>query len=194
VASVFDVKVDWVSPGEESAVRTNQGVYVGAAMESFKVFTVPGTDEKVVCLTAKTGERLFMVMGEPPQDELQLMKNVRQLSASLHPEIKAVSRLLFPKIALDRNEDISWLCGLSTLDADGGENVIAQALQQTKFKLDHLGAHVESTAAMEVSRGFNMSPSIIIHRPFYVWLERDGLNLPLFAAYLDTDVWSPAAR
>lgn len=194
VASVLDVSVDWKIPGKETLVGTKDGNYVGAKMEHFDVFTAPTTNEKVVCLVAKTGERLFLVMGEPPQDELQLMKHVRQLSASLRPDRERYSNLFFPKVALDRNEDISWLCGLSTLDEHKGENIIAQALQQTKFRLDHLGAHVESAAAMAVKRVFDTNPSIIINRPFYVWLERDGLSLPLFAAYLDTDVWTPVTR
>jgi hypothetical protein len=72
-----------------------------------------------------------------------------------------------------------------------GSYRIKQAKQQTKFKMNHIGAKAESAAAF----GFAFEccsmpkPDLVIDKPFYAWMTRKGLDVPYFAGYIDTSDW-----
>jgi hypothetical protein len=42
---------------------------------------------------------------------------------------------------------------------------------------------------MTVARGISFNRPHIIDRPFLLWIKRNGLEFPLFAALLCEDVW-----
>lgn len=193
-ASILDVAVKWLHPGTESTLNTRDGGSFSAAeMKTCEVFTSPTTTERVVRFTTETGERMYLVMGDAPASELKLMESVIECRKNLTPYRRTVEKAVFPLVELDRQEDISWLVNLETTTELGLGYYISQALQQTKFHMDQFGARVQSAAAL-ACRSLSLKETIVINRPFYVWLERDGLSLPLFAAYLDTDVWTPVTR
>ncbi len=189
VASILDILVNWVYPGEKTTLFCSDGhPYHGAKMEdNVKFFSILDSKEIVAQLTAKTGEKLFMFMGNPPKDMLDLFAKVSLIRSKMNPNF-SFTELVFPCVELDREGDISWLIGMHTTATNGLPYEIAQAIQQTKFHLDEKGAHVKSAAA-ETLRAMSLSKKLEINRPFYVWMEQDGLNIPFFAAYLDNDVW-----
>ncbi|NQT49413.1 hypothetical protein HQ571_01825 [Candidatus Kuenenbacteria bacterium] len=191
VASILDVLVDWFRPGEEHTMHTDSGIYTGAKLKSgFRLCNLPGHENKVVELQTKTGEKVYLMMGDAPESELVMMKQVQEWTGQLVTSQDHASELVFPAVKLDREEDISWLIKMRTASANGDPYYISEAVQQTKFRLDHLGAHVRSAAAMAM-RCLGFSTIYTINQPFYCWMMRDGLELPLFSAYLDRDVWTP---
>jgi serine protease inhibitor len=96
-------------------------------------------------------------------------------------------------IDLNETVDIGWLKEMLTVDEIGDSWKISQALQQTKFKMNETGAHVKSAVAIGVMRcvSFGRPPELhlVIDKPFLLWIAREGTSLPIFAAYLDEDVW-----
>ena len=87
----------------------------------------------------------------------------------------------------------SWLIGMRTTMGEGHqEAVISQALQQTKFKMNQLGARVKSAVAIGISKtsaSIEILEPIIINKPFFLWIERPGLSFPLMYAYIDEANW-----
>ncbi len=105
---------------------------------------------------------------------------------------KSYHKLTLPMISLDQENDISWLCGMSTKSVSGEDFSIAQALQQNKLKMNQFGVRAQSDVAVAIMRTCFVTPltELIVNSPFFMWLERPGMNRPLFAAYLDYDAWS----
>ena len=86
--------------------------------------------------------------------------------------------------------DISWLQGLNTTDQKNLPWNISQAMQQTKFKMNCQGARVKSAVAIAVRMCASVMPNIYtIDKPFLLWIEREGLDIPIMYAYLDKDTW-----
>lgn len=107
----------------------------------------------------------------------------------LHDEYGGVT---FPMVSYDQQVDISWLRNLNTTGDDELPAIIAQALQQTRFRMNDIGARVESAVALGMTRSMRIEdpkPELIINEPFLCWIRRPNCRLPLFVGYFDTDSW-----
>ncbi|MDO8599294.1 MAG: serpin family protein [bacterium] len=107
----------------------------------------------------------------------------------VHDEYDGVT---FPMVSYDQQVDISWLRGLHTTGDDELPAIIVQALQQTRFRMNDVGARAESAVAFGMTRSMSMErpkPELIINEPFLCWIRRPNCRLPLFVGYFDTDSW-----
>jgi len=96
----------------------------------------------------------------------------------------------FPMIDLDVKPDISWIKGLRI----GVDYWVDQAIQQTKFRMNEFGARAQSAVGMTLRcKGAGPGPHVI-DRPFLLWIQRDGMQFPLFAAVLCEDSWKEPAK
>lgn len=102
--------------------------------------------------------------------------------------------LVFPMVDLDMRPDISWLIGMDTEGDDGLPGIILQAVQQTRYAMDTVGAKVENAAAVGLARGVVPLADHVIDRPFLAIVRRPGLTQPLFAGYIATDCWRKPDR
>lgn len=68
---------------------------------------------------------------------------------------------------------------------------IRQALQETRFQMNEKGARAQSAVAIEICVKCiqQPTPTFDITEPFYIWIERPGMSVPLFAAYVDQVDW-----
>ena len=69
--------------------------------------------------------------------------------------------VLFPMVDYDEHVDISWLIGMRTFDVSNSEFGISQALQQTKFKMNQLGARVKSAVAFGIRALGAVAPIVL---------------------------------
>lgn len=114
--------------------------------------------------------------------------------------------LRIPMINLDIVEDISWMQGMQYWKP--GERIkedlifmtlwkqvrpeckgsVGQITQRIKFKMTEEGEY-EARAQASDENGYYRILSIgSIHPPFYLWVEREGLSMPVFAACISADV------
>ena len=103
-----------------------------------------------------------------------------------NPANETQRRFLADFFAACRGEVERIPCG-----EDGLPGIIAQASQQTKLKMNEIGARVESVVAIAIVLGGMDAPEPdhVINRPFLIWFERDGLSRPLFAGHITPDDW-----
>jgi hypothetical protein len=120
----------------------------------------------------------------------------RELSRTARHGAAAFGGLRFPMVDLNQQVDINWLKKMSTY-ALGETWEISQAKQQTKLRMNHLGARAQSAVAiggmMITSVRPPDPPDLVIDRPFMVWFERAGLNRPLFSGHITPDDWKEPA-
>ena len=96
--------------------------------------------------------------------------------------------VIFPMVHYDQHEDISFLKGMRI---EGTGHYVAEAVQQTRFRMNEFGARAESAVAMtkRLCASSEERKPYVLDRPFILWIERGGIGIPIFMAVFAEDVW-----
>ena len=187
VASILDILMKWLNEGKKSEIRGTDKNYPGVMLkEGVNIYHMAAIHPyPVVRIATQEGDSVCMSMVDDiPSGKEGLFLKVAELE-----KVKANSHnykgVKFPMVDLDDKPDISWICGMGV----GSGFFVETAMQQTKFRMNEIGARVQSAAAMTLSRSISSTGPHIIDRPFLLWIKREGLEFPLFAALLCEDVW-----
>lgn len=195
VVSILDVMIKWLTKGEKSTIKVDGKHYDAVTLNSGIVYLSPNYPYPLLCILAQGGDSVWMTIADEPSEGFALLKKIENIKQNIQAEY--YDDATFPMIDYDQENDISWLLGLKLLNTYR----IAQALQQTKFKMNEEGAHVKSAVALGIERCCisKVSKHLVIDKPFYLWIERldpkcdptieKSLPLPIFAGYFDTDCW-----
>jgi hypothetical protein len=111
-----------------------------------------------------------------------------------YPSLHRYNALELPMINYHEKPSIEWLLRLKFPP----NREIAQALQEVIFKMNETGAQSKAAVAIEICETMSMYPSpppppkepLIVNQPFLLWIERPGMPLPIFAAYLEQKYWA----
>ncbi len=199
VASVLSLALEWLERGVEVPVFDLQGRrYPGVKIKGKGVefFANPEHDHPIVALKTKTGDEVLLtVAGSPvPIPQAALADFAKAITSHLGHYPGHIEEVCFPMVDLDQLVDISWLLGLSTTDESGMPWRINEALQQTKFRMNEVGAKVESAVAVGMRyTSFRPNMPYVIDQPFVAIVRRPSLKEPIFVGYIDTDVWKKPA-
>lgn len=191
-ASVMDVLVKWLHPGTSTnLVAADQQTYSAARLKRGVQLGISSISRTPVAYidTQHPDYRVgFTVPTAPISDAFDLVDFVEDIrKARLHPDFQHQG-LVFPKVSLDQRVNIDWIKRMNTTGEDGLPAIITQALQQTKYRMNEIGARAESAVALGVTRGMSPAP-LVIDRPFVCWMEKAGISLPLFAGYINYADW-----
>ena len=194
-ASMLDVAVQWLTAGIVREVRLmTGGVVPGVVLkEGVSVFHSRRLGA-VARIETKNGDTVGISRQVDVPTGLHLADYVRARASDDVRRISDYEGVHFPMVDLDQQPDISWLVNMETLGDDGFPYFVAQALQQTKFKMNQFGARVKSAAAIGVYRSSvqRSKPPLVIDGPFLVWIERPGLSRPFFVGFItDEDMKDP---
>ncbi len=200
VASVLKLAMEWLVKGEATTIHK----YGHSGMDQFPAvlmkkngtdfYEAPDFKNPIVAIKTKTEDVVYLTMVDKPLLETDLRPMARVMLATKNPSFENYLGVVFPMIDLDTQPDISWLCGMNTNGDDGAPGIISQAKQQTRFKMDELGATVESAVAMAVMRGLGGPTYHIIDKPFLAVVERPSLKEPVFVGYLTEECWKRPKR
>jgi len=153
--------------------------------------TIENHPYPIAKITTKSHDTVYLTPADRPEEGFALLAKVSTFRMSLmHAQQTPHNRIIFPQVKLNQVVDISWMRGLYCEDKSTPW-YIAQALQQTKFTMDTEGAHVESIVMLGMCRCVCPQPAcdLIIDQPLYVWIEREGCTIPVFAGYIDASEW-----
>jgi hypothetical protein len=197
---ILKIFIEWIKKAKESVIidKITQKEYPAVVMKvnesECKVYEDNSQENFVVKITTKSGDIVCMSSAKrAPSDAFELVKNIENLSSSVK-QMNLVtacnydSFVYFPMIDINISEKLEWLIGMKL--CKGIE--IAQALQQTKFKMDTEGASVESAVVLllrECCVLHHPEKNFIIDKPFYLWIERHGVKAPIFCAYITQENW-----
>ena len=206
VVSILDVLVEWLKKGELSQVRGADGVTYPAVeskhsalvddkhCQLFTTWTSEAHQHPIATMASKSGDRLSMTIAGSEYADFALMDRINEIRAGTTRD-ERYERLRFPMVDYDNQTDLSWLCGLSSFvrTKRGDPYVVEKALQQTKFKMNQHGARLKDAVAM-VMRGISMPRILTIDRPFFLWIDRPGVPVPVMYAYCDEQDWKDPGR
>ncbi len=196
VASILDIALTWKVSGEKSTLTLpgdSSQNYPAVHMQSG--FTIRKTPEgkQILAVDAHNGDTVYMTIAHGPLEGFKLSETVHSLSSNSYEDITTLfSGARFPMVDLHTSIKLDWLLGLPYGDQDVAPYfVIRQALQETRFQMNEKGAHAQSAVAIEIKLRCiqQPKPTFEINEPFYLWIERPSMSMPLFAAYIDTTDW-----
>ncbi len=199
IASVLKLMLEWLEKGIETGVRLQNTDRMFPAVllkKGIEFLELPDHFEPIVRIETVSGDVVYLTMTDEAVAEEELNGFALRIMSGTKPSLQQYPGVIFPMIDLDLQPDLGWLIGLSTFGRDGRIAVITQAVQQTKFCMDHVGAKVESAVAMMISRGISLDAPKphTIDRPFLAVVARPFLTQPIFVGYLGTDCWKKPVR
>lgn len=193
VASVLNAAISWTKVGEITSIGVGAMEYPAVRLSGddnqLDFYRAAGHAHPIVRVATRTGDRVFMTVAGLGYSDLERVTQARELSR-MREVVDDYDGLVFPMVNLSHQPDISWLKGMFAVGEDGRLAAISQAVQETRFRMNEHGARVESAAAIGVMRGMSRPRNdLVINEPFLLWIERDGLSLPLFTAYITPEDW-----
>jgi len=182
VAAIMRLILNWKEEGTDSSIGNWRAAKLskGYSLSHNAEFH----NHPVIRINCKNGDVACMsIWGQPLDSNEKFLLAVSKLRNVKEPIF--VDTVKFPCISLDTQEDYDWIKGLRA----GSGFRITECKSQTKLKIDEFGAVVESCSAVFMYRGGRFGKNYVIDKPFLFWVERKGVSLPLFAAFLCEDVW-----
>lgn len=189
VVSILDVMVEWLTKGERTTLysefKDEEKKFPAVQMkEDFDVYLAAVHNHPIAAIKTKTGDIVYMTIANEKLEDFALQKYIGEIHNSMYKQ-NGYEYVLFPMVDLNREENIKWLLGMQLPD----KWQITQALQQTKFKMNELGARVKSAVAIVLEKSMRISKNVSIDQPFYLWIKRPNVSVPVFAAYITQDDW-----
>lgn len=198
MAAVSDFSVQWPeAAGLEHIRRPDGSTHEGFRLKSDWLLCDDDPGENTTLwVRTQSNDVIGIAMAPRPGSESELLKEVRMRMSvparSRHPS-PAMADL--PMVDLDAKLDLSYLVGMWTKMPDRKfPDIITQALGQAMFRMNEKGARARVAMAAAVTRSLSMPRVIAFNKPFLLWIERPGVNVPLFAAYLESDCWKKPAE
>ena len=193
VASILDILVEWINTGIATVIHTNgtgrefPGVRIGGGDVIF--YSAPSHEHPIACLETKSSDLVYMTMLDDPPEGFALVAKAEELSREKKYSFE-FDGLKFPMVNLNQEVDIGWLINMRTIDKAENEVRISQALQQTKLRMNEVGARAESAAAVGLRTLGAPPPDHTINQPFLIWIERPDLVTPLFVGHITEEDWT----
>lgn len=201
VAAFIKVFIEWLNTGENKKISYNKNKYEAILIEDgivfyddstqwgFPIISIPTKNKDIVKLTILDYKKIkeYTDSEHCETDEFFLhyltkkLNNIRKTSYNYKGAI-------FPKVKFDTVDNLKWIIGLKY-----GNYLIKEAIQQTKFNMDEYGVKVDSAAAMGLYKCCApQRKPVIIDKPFLIWINRKGINVPIFCGKIFEDTWIKA--
>lgn len=196
VASILHVFLQWLEEGTKTTITYDGQDYPAAKLDykAIKFFSIEGRTEPIAYVpTKREGEYVLMTIDDGIKDALPKMMDIDEKIKTGRVYTLEQKGLIFPTVEYDEKVDISFLNGMESPDPDPSTPpwYIVEAIQQTRFKMNHIGAEVESAAAATLTlRGMVRTPEpMIIDKPFLMGIFRKELGLPYFLGHFTEENW-----
>lgn len=195
VASINDFSVQWLVAGETEY----HGLPV--TIKSKPAFRLPAGEANVSFLQSRQHSELIIQIPTQNGDTVYITKYAAALRSGFEV-FDAVDRVRknlakanvwhagvrIPMVKMQMAIDISWLINLWA--PVGTQSLrIFQALQEIKFGMNQFGARVVEITAIAMVRESAPPRDYEVDDDFLVWIERNGVPIPIFAAHITREHW-----
>lgn len=198
VGSILDVLVNWIEKGVKTEVdspvtgKTYPAVEIKDGMSVFEDASVHPWP--IVELLTRGGDKVYLTIAGNLDAEagFPITSRISDLGNGVirgAPSGK-YGKVVFPMVDYDDKPDISWILKMRTGNTME-DYYIHQAVQQTQFRMNEIGARAKSAVGMQMRCmcAIDPRPTLVIDRPFLLWIERTGISIPLFTGVFAEDVW-----
>lgn len=180
----MNVLVKWLYEGRRTQIYVGDKRYDAASVKG-RIFDVENWPNPVARIKCTNDDYVYMTIADKEYSGFwflpdKLLKAPRLKNRGIEDD----ENIIFPMVKLDQKVNISFLEGMTK---NNGEYWVGQALQQTKFTMNHKGARAKSAVAMSLCKG--IEKQMKIDKPFLIWMVRKGLSMPYFVGYIDYSNW-----
>lgn len=194
VVAINDFTVQWLVVGQTKEEWGDRNITINGK-PAFRLkhdagveyLQAAGHHDLVIKIPTQTGDKVYITKYDRSLAGFELLETIEGLRVNLTPARRAYYEgVNIPMVKMGHNVDISWIVGLWT-QAGVDTWRVAQALQEVKFGMNQFGARVKEATAVAVTRG--MPSYYDVDGPFLIWIERQGVPVPLFSAHVTESDW-----
>lgn len=187
VGVVTSTEIEGKWAGKNAPPITSEGKeYAAFKLKTSEIYEVNGNTVAKIFHDKESGIKVFVapyagkVSGLDAGDIANGM--TPKAGASRSTDYNAV---VLPKVDLNQKVQLKWLEGMNI----GSGNKVDQALAQAKVQMDENGFKAKEGLAVSTSRGIERDEALKFDKPFMFWVQKDGLQHPLFAAKIEQKDW-----
>jgi len=187
IVAILKVLIQWKKKGVKTKITDKKEIiYDAVQMDANKhKFTIYETKDKqlIVELETKTDDKVYITMENDKQyNNIQIIKRVKGLMKNYstwekRSEYKSVT---FPMVDYEAEPDISYFDGMGP---------IAKAFLKVKYQMNEEGAKAQAAAILLIKSMAIIKKELLINKPFLLWVQRKGLDLPVVALYCTKTYW-----
>lgn len=187
IVAILKAAIEWKEKAKKINIAHNNTYYDAILLEEAKqgcTVTQPTNyAHPIASVETKSGDTIHFAIADEEaegfalRDKIELLRNAQKTPTN-------ISSVAVPMVDLNEKQQLDWLLGLIF-----DEYVVSEAEQQTKFKMNETGAKVESAAVLVIERCCAPTKRYTIDQPFFVWIERPGMDEPYFTAYVGPEDW-----
>jgi len=195
ILGILKLIVKWLYEGKESEItyldKKYPAVHFCGSSDAVTIYRSKQQVNEIIRIATKNGDFVYITIPDKAPQTWQCVWKQCNRVMEYREITNQFDGVKFPMIELDQKSDISWMHQLYS-NGFPGMNIVS-AFQQTKLKMNEIGAIVESAVAMEVcftaSVHAHVKSPLIINQPFLIWFERKGIDFPLVAGFIDDEDW-----
>lgn len=192
VASVLKVLIEWFEKGEKVKIKAKDGqIYPGISLDRsiYKLTRSKYHASPIAEISCKNGDKVYITIADKKYDTWDLLNRTILLTKEREYQY-GYDGFYFPMVDLDQEVDIGFFENMN-FEGEKFPYKIKTAKQQTKFKMNEIGAKVESAVCYAVYAACAMEPDppLVIDKPFFVWIVRKNTKIPYFAGYITEEDW-----
>src|SRR3990167_3164229 len=199
ISGVLDLLVKWVERGTTTPIRRDgqewEGVRLSEKRAGVRFLVSDIHPHPIVVLPTQSDDTLYLTMLDEVPQETQLRALATSLLGQKNWRTDEYGGVRFPMVDLRHDNDVEWLVGIETITTISEQEVrtwLIRASQETKLRMNEVGAHIRSEFRGTVLIGASISrekPDYIINRPFLLVFTRPGLKQPLTALHITEEEW-----
>ena len=183
---ILDYTLTWFEPGLPTKICDEKyEAFTLNELSIVKSSEILGNQNPLVELRTQTDDIVKIIKSDEPKDEFEVTEIIETIRNAEHTPSKNFTKVKIPKVHYSQETDMDWLCGFSS----GSTSVVA-ALQEVRFGMNEIGARAKEATALSMIRGLPPKPvEYVFDEPFLIWVERPGVNVPIFQAWIGEDDW-----
>ena len=188
---ILDLTLTWLVPGKSTTIKDK--AFPAFSHESRTVgesFSVVDHDEPIIKLATINEDVVSITKSKKPLNEFEMIEKVERLRQASAVTSHDFERVVVPKVHFTKEVDIDWLVGIeSGVDPDIIE--VLAAKQEVRFGMNEIGARAKEASALAmIGRSITQEVSTyVVDEPFLLWIERPGVDVPLFQAWFNEVSW-----
>jgi len=194
VRGILDLLVKWLEVGQKRPIHRDGQEWEGVALREKAGVSFLGSGSHrhpIVHIKTQSDDVVYMTIVDQQPDEFELTSVFTSLTEKMWP-INDFSGVRFPMVDLRHPNEVDWIVGMSTVTERGLPTVIEKADQETRFKMNEVGAHVRSEfrVTMRIMASASIvKPYYVIDQPFLLAFTRRGLKQPLAVLFITEKEW-----
>ncbi len=151
-------------------------------------FRIPDSRDPLVRIPTSSGDTVCILKQGIPISDFELYTRVAELRTNIQSaRTDYYEGVTVPMVNLSLTVSLDWLLGFYAM-AGSDRWEVAQAIQEVRFAMNQYGARAKEATALAVRRG--MPRYYVMDGPFLLWIERPGLDIPVFVAHVTEDSWA----